>query len=193
MKVYGALSSGNCLKVKYVADYLELDYDWIPVDVLGGEARKPEVLAKNPVGQVPFIETADGKVLSQSNAIMRFLAEGSSLIPTDAFTSAQMDQWMFWEQYSHETAIAVARFRVLYQGYAVSDLDPELVTKGNAALDIMEMHLMNNQWFVGDRLTLSDIALLAYTQFAEQPGFSLNSRPSITRWLVATKSELGIE
>lgn len=192
MKVYGDIISGNCLKVKYVADYLGLDYEWVPVDVVGGGARELMMLSKNPAGQVPFIELDDGRTLSQSNAIMCYLAEGSALIPRDAFMRAKMDQWLFWEQYSHETAIAVARFRVVYLGQAISELDTALVTKGNAALDLMEEHLTENTWFVGESITLADVALYAYTQFAEQPGFALECRPNITQWLSATKSELGI-
>ena len=192
MKIYGDLISGNCLKVKYVADFLGRPYDWVPVDVVGGGTRTKAMVAKNPVGQVPFVEFDDGRVLSQSNAIMRYLAVGSTLVPANPFDQAKMDQWLFWEQYSHETAIAVARFRVLYLGQAVSDLDPDLVAKGNAALDIMEAHLTDNEWFVGNSVTLADIALYAYTQFAEQPGFSLNSRPGVTRWLAATRTSLNI-
>ena len=191
MKIYGDLISGNCLKAKYVADYIGLDYEWLPVDVVGGGARTPELLAKNPAGQVPFIELADGRTLSQSNAIMRYLAVGSVLIPIDPFDQAKMDQWLFWEQYSHETAIAVARFRVVYLGQAISDLDQALVAKGNAALDIMEQHLTARDWFVGDSITLADVGLYAYTQFAEQPGFSMVHRPSVSRWLAATKTALG--
>lgn len=192
MRVYGDLISGNCLKVKYVADYLGVDYDWVPVDVVGGGARERAMLAKNPAGQVPFIELDDGRTLSQSNAIMRYLAEGSVFIPSDTYARAKMDQWLFWEQYSHETAIAVARFRVLYLGHAVADLEPALVAKGNAALDLMENHLSEYNWFAGDDITLADVALYAYTQFAEQPGFTLDSRSSIIRWLTATKAKLGL-
>ncbi len=192
MKIYGDLISGNCLKVKYVADYLGLEYQWVPVDVVGGGARMPQMLSKNPAGQVPFIEVADGRVLAQSNAIMRYLAAGSTLIPGDPFDQAKMDQWLFWEQYSHETAIAVARFRVLYLGQAIEDLDPALVAKGNAALDIMENHLAENVWFVGGSVTLADIALYAYTQFAEQPGFSLERRANVVCWMEKTKIALSV-
>ncbi len=192
MKIYGDLISGNCLKVKYVVDFLAIDYEWVPVDVVGGGSRTPEMLALNPVGQVPFIELADGRVLSQSNAIMRYLAAGSNLIPEDFFDQAKMDQWLFWEQYSHETAIAVARYRVVYLGQAVADLDAVLVEKGNAALDVMERRLSENDWFVGDGITLADIALYAYTQFAEQPGFSMSDRPNISRWLAEAKTLLDV-
>lgn len=191
MKIYGEDISGNCLKVKYVADYLGLAYEWVNIDIVAGGSRTAEMLAKNPAGQVPFIEFDDGRVLSQSNAIMGHLADQSNLVPDDPFDRAKMNEWMFWEQYSHETAIAVARFRVIYQGQAIADLDPQLVAKGNAALDLMEQHLAGRKWFVGDVLSLADIALIAYTQFAHQPGFSLDSRPNVASWLPRVKEALG--
>ncbi len=192
MKIYGQEISGNCLKVKYVADYLGLPYDWVEVDIVGGGSRTPDMLVKNPVGQVPFVEFPEGNTLSQSNAIMLYLAGDSDLIPSDVFHRAKMHEWMFWEQYSHETAIAVARFRVIYQGQEISDLDKALVDKGNAALDLMERHLSEHTFFVAEQLTLADVALLAYTQFAEQPGFDLESRPGIKKWLARTKAALSI-
>lgn len=190
MKIYGEEISGNCLKVKYVADYLGLAYEWIDIDIVGGGSRTPEMLSKNPAGQVPYVEFDDGRILSQSNAIIQFLAEGSDLIPEDPFLRAKMMEWMFWEQYSHETAIAVARFRVIYQGQAVEELDPQLVSKGNAALDLMEKHFSNKEWIVGGRLSLADVALVAYTQFAEQPGFSLAARPNVQAWVPRVKTAL---
>lgn len=190
MKIYGEAISGNCLKVRYVADYLAIPYTWIDVDIVNGGAKAAEMLAKNPAGQVPFVEFEDGRTLAQSNAIMVHLATDSAMIPSDPFDKAKMFEWMFWEQYSHETAIAVARFRVVYQGQAVSDLDPDLVAKGNAALDLMEQHLQGRDWFVGSRLSLADIALYAYTQFAEQPGFRLDTRPDVSAWLVRVKAAL---
>lgn len=190
MKIYGEDISGNCLKVKYVADYLGLTYEWVDIDIVAGGSRTAEMLAKNPAGQVPFVEFEDGRVLSQSNAIMSYLAEGSGLVPSDPFQRAKMMEWMFWEQYSHETAIAVARFRVIYQGQAIEELDPQLVAKGNAALDLMERHLGDKDWFVGGALSLADIALVAYTQFAYQPGFSLDTRPNIAAWVPRVKTAL---
>ena len=190
MKIYGQEISGNCLKVKYVSDYLNLPYEWIEVDIVGGGSRTPEMLNKNPAGQVPFVELDDGSVLSQSNAIMLYLAKGSTLIPDDQYEQAKMLEWMFWEQYSHETAIAVARFRVIYQGQNVETLDPALVAKGNAALDLMESHLSNRSYFAGDQLSLADVALIAYTQFAHEPGFDLGARPNVTAWLARVKSGL---
>lgn len=190
MKIYGEEISGNCLKVKYVADYLGFKYEWVDVDIVAGGSRTAEMLAKNPAGQVPFVELDDGSVLSQSNAIIQYLADGSELLPADSFHRAKMNEWMFWEQYSHETAIAVARFRVIYQGQAVEDLDPKLVAKGNAALDLMEKHLNRNDWFVGENLSLADVALVAYTQFAHQPGFTFDTRPNVAAWVSRVKRAL---
>lgn len=193
MRIYGEAISGNCLKVRYVADYLAIPYTWVDVDIVNGGAKASGMLAKNPAGQVPFVEFSDGRTLAQSNAIIAHLAVGSDLIPGDPFEEAKMLEWMFWEQYSHETAIAVARFRVVYQGQAVSDLDPALVAKGDAALDLMEQHLEGRDWFVGGGLSLADVSLFAYTQFAEQPGFQLGTRPHVSTWLARVKTVLGTD
>ena len=124
MKIYGDSISGNCLKVKWVADRLGLSYDWIETDVMVGASRTPEFLALNPAGQVPAVILDDGRPLAQSNAIILHLAEGSDLIPADPYDRARMLEWMFWEQYSHEPYVAVARFQVRYQGKPVADLEP---------------------------------------------------------------------
>src|SRR5688572_7512148 len=113
MKIYGDTKSGNCLKVKWVCDYLSLPYDWIPTDILKSESRTPEFLQLNPAGQVPVVVFDDGRALAQSNAIIRYLAHDSALIPHDHFSVAKMDEWLFWEQYSHEPYIAVCRFQML--------------------------------------------------------------------------------
>ena len=110
LTIHGDRISGNCLKVKWVADRVGAPWRWVDVDVLRGETRTPDFLALNPAGQVPVVVLADGRMLAQSNAIMLYLAEGSDLIPTDAFDRARMFEWMFWEQYTHEPAIAVRRF-----------------------------------------------------------------------------------
>ena len=190
--LYGDKISGNCLKTQYVADYLGLSYDWVDVGVLEGGTRTAEFLKINPNGQVPAMMTSDGKSMAQSNAIMLYLAEGSALIPEDAWLRAKMNEWLFWEQYSHETAIAVTRFLVVYQGKSLKDIDPVLVPKGEAALNRMEAHLAENDWFVGDCISLADVALFAYTQFAPDAGFDLGNRPNITRWLSTTGSTLGL-
>lgn len=188
--IYGDIISGNCLKVKYVADYLDLDYTWHPIDVVAGEAQKAEFKAINPAAQVPTITFDDGKMLSQSNAIMRYLARKSDLIPNDPWYATKMDQWLFWEQYSHETCIAVTRFHVLFQNVAIEERNPDLVAKGEKALSLMDEHLSNNNWFAGSTASLADVALYAYTQFAPDAGFDLATRPNLRRWLAETKSTL---
>ncbi|WP_417463694.1 glutathione S-transferase family protein [Kordiimonas sp.] len=183
MKVYGDSISGNCLKVKYVADHLGLPYEWIETSVLKGETRTAEFLAINQAGQVPIVDFGGGRILAQSNAIMRYLARGSDLIPNDPWIEAKMDEWLFWEQYSHEPAVAVLRFKIKFQQMPLSDIDPILIKKGNAALDLMERHLTEHEWMVGDRVSLADIALKAYTQFAEDANLTLTGRPNTKRWL----------
>ena len=116
MKIYGDSNSGNCLKVKWVADRLALPYQWIEIDTLKGGSRTAEFLKRNPWGQVPTVELDDRRALAQSNAIIRYLARGSDLIPSDPFAAAKMDEWLFWEQYSHEPYIAVCRFQMVYLG-----------------------------------------------------------------------------
>lgn len=190
MTIYGDVVSGNCLKVQYVADLLHIAYRWQHVDVVGGGAQLPEFKALNPAGQVPAIAFPDGRMLSQSNAIMRFLAQDSPLIPEDAWLCAKMDEWLFWEQYSHETAIAVLRFRVKFQNQKVTDRDPALVAKGEKALGLMEAHLTEQDWFVGDALSLADIGLYAYTQFAPEAGFPLKGYPAVMAWLARVSDRI---
>src|ERR1700741_3716109 len=127
MKIYGERISGNCLKGKWVCDRLALPYSWVDADVVKQGARTPQFLALNSAGQVPVVEFDDGRTLAQSNAIIRYLARGSALIPSDAFAAAKMDEWLFLEQYSHEPYIAVCRSQMIYHGRAVSDLDPDKV------------------------------------------------------------------
>ena len=141
MKIYGDSNSGNCLKVKWVSDRLALRYQWVEIDTRNGGSRTADFLQRNPWGQVPTVELDDGRTLAQSNAIIRYLARGSDLIPSEAFAAAKMDEWLFWEQYSHEPYVAVCRFQMVYLGRAASELDPEKVKRGYAALDHLERHL----------------------------------------------------
>src|SRR3954468_16274614 len=156
MKIYGDSISGNCLKVKWVADSLGLPYDWIETSVVASESRTAAFMAMNPAGQVPAVILADGRPLAQSNAIILHLAEGSALIPADAYDRARMLEWMFWEQYSHEPYIAVARFQVRYQGRRLNELEPRLVERGKAALQRLEDGLAASRFLVGDALSLAD-------------------------------------
>lgn len=192
MKIYGDSISGNCLKVAWTADSLGLPYDWIEVDIMKGESRTPVFLAMNPAGQVPVVVLDDGRVLSQSNAIIVHLAEGSALIPNDAYDRARMLEWMFWEQYSHEPYVAVARFQVRYQGKPVADLEPRLVDRGKAALQRLEDGLAASSFLVGERLSLADVALVAYTRMAGEGGFELADYPRVTAWIVEVERGLNI-
>ena len=141
MKIHGDIKSGNCLKVKWTADALGLSYAWVPVDIMTGESRTAAYLAKFPQAQVPAIELDDGRTLAQSNAIIRYLARGSRLLPDDAFTQAKIDEWLFWEQYSHEPYVGTCRFHMVYLGKSKETRDPAKVERGEKALDHMERML----------------------------------------------------
>jgi glutathione S-transferase len=192
MKVHGDRNSGNCLKVKFVCDRLALPYEWIEVDTRNGGSRTPEFLKLNPWGQVPTVVLDDGRTLAQSNAIIRYLARGSDLIPPDAYLAAKMDEWLFWEQYSHEPYVAVCRFHMVYLGRKASELDPEKVKRGMAALDHLERHLGQNRFMVGDAFTLADVALVAYTRLAHEGGFDITRYAAIRRWIGETENNLGL-
>jgi glutathione S-transferase len=192
MKIYGDSISGNCLKVKWVADSLGLSYEWIETDILAGESRTPAYLAMNPAGQVPAAVLVDGRPLAQSNAIILHLAEGSALIPKDAYARARMLEWMFWEQYSHEPYIAVARFQVRYLGKAVADLEPRIVERGKAALQRMEDGLAETPFLAGEAVTLADVALVAYTREAQDGGFELAGYPRVKAWVGRVEQALNI-
>ena len=181
--IFGDPTSGNCLKVRWVADRLGLDYQWRDVDVLSGQTRTPEFLEINPAGQVPCLIRPDGRMLAQSNAIMMHLARGSDLIPEDEFDQAKMLEWMFWEQYSHEPYIAVRRFRKAYENLSDDQIDPDLLAKGRRALGVMEMRLMARDFIVGDRLSIADVALVAYTRLADEGGFDLEEFPAVRAWV----------
>ncbi len=190
MQIYGDSNSGNCLKVKWVCDYLSLPYGWTEIDTGKGESRTPEFLALNGAGQVPTVVLDDGRPLAQSNAIIRYLARGSDLIPADAYDAAKMDEWLFWEQYSHEPYVAVCRFQMVYLGKAVSDLDPEKVKRGYFALARMEHQLATSRFLVGDRASLADVSLLAYTRVAHEGGFHLDGYAAIRRWIADAERAL---
>jgi glutathione S-transferase len=190
MRIFGDLGSGNCQKVKLTADYLELSYRWVPIDIMKGETRSSEFLARNPFGQIPVVEFADGRHLAQSNAIVRYLARGSALLPETAFDQAKCDELMYWEQYSHEPYVAVARFQMVYLGKSSREREVRLVERGDKALDTMEHLLHGKRFFLGDRLSVADIALLPYTRLAHEGGFDLMGRPALRAWIANCEAEL---
>jgi len=193
MKIYGDSISGNCLKVKWTADLLGIAYHWIETSVLKSESRTPEYLAMNPAGQVPLVQLHDGRILAQSNAIIFHLAEGSTLIPADSYDRAKMMEWLFWEQYSHEPDVAVARFHVHYLGKAVADLEPRIVERGKGALKLLDDAVKGGGFLVGRALTLADIALVAYTRVAHEGGFALEDYPAVQSWVDRVEKALGID
>jgi glutathione S-transferase len=192
MRIYGDSISGNCLKVKWVADHLGLPYEWVETDILKGESRTPAYLAMNPAGQAPLVVLDDGRPLAQSNAIILHLAEGSGLIPADPYDRARMLEWMFWEQYSHEPYVAVARFQVRYLGKAVSELEPRIVERSHGALKRLEDGLADSRFLVGEAVSLADVALVAYTRVAHEGGFDLDAYPRVKAWVTKVEAALKI-
>ncbi len=185
MKLYADSSSGNCYKVQLLLNFLGQPYDLEEINVLSGDTRQPAFLAKNPNGRIPLLELDDGTHLPESNAILFYLAEGTSFLPTDRLQRARVLQWMFFEQYSHEPYIAVLRFWKQYAGKTQAD-EPgwaEREAKGYAALDVMDRELAKGPWFVGETPSIADIALYAYTHVADHGGFDLSSYGSINGWL----------
>ena len=195
MKIYGDHRSGNCYKLELLCALLDLDYEWQTVDIMRGDTRTPDFLARNPNAKVPLLELDDGRCLAESNAILLFLAEGSRLVPTEPFSRARMLQWLFFEQYSHEPYIAVARFIALYLGLP-EERQADYLSKqagGYKALDVMETQLQNSPYLVADEPSLADIALYAYTHVAADGGFELTGYPAITTWLRRIESLPGYQ
>ncbi len=191
--IYGDSISGNCLKVKWTAELLGVPYEWIEVDVVKGEARSDAIRALNPAAQVPTVLFEDGRALAQSNAIIVHLAEGSSLIPKDAYWRAKMFEWLFWEQYSHEPYIAVRRFQKHYLGKPDSELDPKLLERGEGALARMEAWLEASPYLVNGALSCADISLAAYTRLSHEGGFDLAKFPAVKAWVARVDADLGLE
>jgi len=191
--LYGNSTSGNCWKPAMMLHARGLPFRWIEVDILKGESRTPEFLRLNPNGRVPLLVFPDGRILAESNAMLLHLGEGSAWIPTDPYLRAKMYEWLFFEQYSHEPYIATVRFWVKEAGKAEEKKQEiaERVPKGYAALGVMEKALAGSPFLAGERPTLADIALYAYTHVAPQGGFSLERYPGIRVWLgrVATLPE----
>ena len=185
MRIYGDSESGNCYKLRLICALLDLDYEWVPIDILAGETRSETFLSLNPNGQIPVCVTDDGDVLTESNAILYYLARDSRYWPDELLAQTRVLQWQCFEQYSHEPSIAVARFIRHYQNLpAARQAEYEAKLKsGRRVLQLMEAHLENQDFFVGAAPTIADISLFAYTHVADEGGFDLAPLPAIRAWL----------
>lgn len=192
-QVYGDRRSGNCYKVVLLLHLLGLDYRWHDVDILAGETQSPAFLEKNPNGKIPVLELEDGTCLWESNAILNFLAEGTTFLPSEPRLRTQVLQWQFFEQYSHEPYVAVARFIQLYQGMPEErQAEYEVCqVRGYKALRVMEQQLQRTPFLVGDSYSIADIALYAYTHVAHEGGFDLDGFPAIRTWLERVAAQPG--
>jgi len=192
--LYNSQVSGNCYKVRLLFAHLGVEYERREVDV-ADRSNRPELLGDlNPALRVPTLVLDDGRALGESGAILWLFGEGSRFVPSDAFERAQVLQWMFFEQYDHEPALAVARFWLRYSGRPreeYADRLPERTAAGYRALDALERHLDGRAWLVGDAMTLADIALYAYTHVADEGGFELDRYPAVRAWLDRVAAEPG--
>ena len=193
MLLYDSPVSGNCYKVRLLFAHLAIDYERREVDVVDRTGREELLGALNPTMRVPTLVLDDGSALGESGAILWYFGDGTFFVPQDSYRRAQVLQWMFFEQNLHEPNIAVARFWLAYSGRAesVEDRIPDWQRAGNAALQVMEKHLAAHEWFVGDGMTLADIALYAYTHVADEGGFDLTPYPAIRAWLDRVAAEPG--
>ena len=190
MKIYGDIQSGNCYKVKLLTSLLNIKHEWIEVDILANETQTNAFLKKNPNGKIPLLELTDGTYISESNAILNYLAFDSSLVGTCRFSSAKILQWQFFEQYSHEPFIAVARFIAKYLGLP-QERKSEYEAKqigGHKALSVMEEQLQLTPYLIGSEITIADISLYGYTHVAHEGGFDLSAYPSIQQWIKRIQS-----
>ena len=191
--VYGMNASGNCYKVKLALEQLGVPYEWVETDIMQGGSRTPEFLAMNPNGKVPTLALGDGQFLPESNAILHYLAEGTPLMPRNRLGRARALQWMFFEQYSHEPYIAVARFITVFlpPEHARRAELPRLRERGDQALRVMEAGLANALYFAGEDYSIADIALFAYTHCAGEAGFELAPYPRVRAWLARVRAQPG--
>jgi len=185
MHLFDNLDSGNGYKIRLLLAQLGQSYDWTNLDLDAGESRTPQFLKRNANGRIPTLELDDGTNLAESNAILFYLAEGSPFVPPDRLGRAQVLQWMFFEQYSHEPYVATPRYIVkhLPAGHARYAELPERLAKGRAAFAVMESHLAARKFFVAERYSIADIALYAYTHVAHEGGHDLKPYPSMRAWL----------
>jgi glutathione S-transferase len=189
LKIYGDSKSGNCYKIQLLCAEMGVDYDWEEVDILAGDTRTPQFLAMNANGKIPLLALPDGRYLPESNAILFYLADGSEFFAGDAYSRAEILQWMFFEQYSHEPNIATSRFIIKYLGNP-PDRQTSLEEKqagGHKALEIMEQQLQRHPFVTGDNYNIADIALFAYTHVADEGGIDLVDYAAIRDWIAGIK------
>ncbi len=192
IRLYDYLPSGNGYKVRLLLTQLGVSFERIELNIIKGETRTPEFLRKFPNGRIPAVELDDDKLLFESNAIILYFAEGTPFRPTDRFQHAQVLQWLFFEQYSHEPYIASVRYLVTHPDLPDprrTILETMMRPRGYDALGVMERHLKSREWFVGVRYSAADIALYAYTHVAHEGGFKLAGYPAIRAWLERVKSQ----
>lgn len=193
LTIFGSSRSGNCYKVQLLFAQLGILYEFVEIDLLAGEQRTNEFKQKNPNGKTPVVRLESGEYLWESNAILWHFARGTALWPEQPLEASQALQWMFFEQNTHETAIAVARFitQFLDTDHPLKGRLKGLHNRGYDALQVMETHLLDHDWFAAGRYTIADIALYAYTHVADQGGFDLQRFPAVRRWIsrVATTPE----
>jgi glutathione S-transferase len=190
-RLYGDPYSGNCYKVKLVMAQLGIAHEWSDIDITKRQSRSAEFLAKNPAGQIPLLELDSGEFLPESNAILHFLADGSALLPQDRLQHAQVLQWMFFEQYTHEPSVAVARYIVRYLGRPPEheELLQRKIADSYEALAIMEGHLASRPYFVAGRYSIADIALFAYTHVAHEGHVDLAGFPAVRAWIARVQAQ----
>jgi glutathione S-transferase len=184
-RLYDYLDSGNGYKIRLILAQIQEPYGWTELDIDKGETRTPQFLAKNPNGRIPTLELDDGTFLAESNAILWYLAENTPFIPQDRVGRAQVLQWMFFEQYSHEPYVATPRYIVRHlpaDSPRRAEL-PDRMKRGRDALAVMDSHLKSRTFFVGERYSIADIALYAYTHVAPQAGFDLSAYPNVLSWM----------
>lgn len=194
LKLYSTQSSGNAFKVRLLLARLRVPFHLVEVDIFAGENRTPQFLALNPEGRVPLLELVDGTILAESNAILFYLADGTDLLPSDRRQRAEVLRWMFFEQNNHEPGIAQARFwlRQVRGGRELRTHDVDRwMEEGYGALRVMERHLETRRFFVGDALTVADLALYPHTWLAPEGDFDLASFPAIGGWLARVAGETG--
>lgn len=185
LRIYGDSQSGNCYKIKLLLNILSIEHEWIHVDILAGEMHTDAFKKMNPNRRIPVLVLANGSILLESNAILNFLAEGSEYLPKDRYLRAQVLQWQFFEQYSHEPFIATARYINKYLGLP-KERRAEFEAKqegGHKALSVLEQQLSRSDFLVGASLTIADISLYAYTHVAHEGGFDLEGYVAIRRWI----------